>query len=216
MCSDLFSGHLLFPVGNLGVYVLETSSIWKAHMDAAEKSRRTPMTRCDEVRPRVQRTSQSKAGPNSIGALLLGLSILGLPVTLIVVRWMGSVGRVCALIGYGILLTRACFMIRSGAPLRMKPRTARLLYAELVADAIGCGAGLWAWVVWPLRFRFSTRTHATSRRRDPPDASWLGGVAMAAAGPIYVLHTIRLLIYISPVRGLRCPVTVYSSREGIR
>src|SRR5579864_6199835 len=62
-----------------------------------------------------------------------------------------------------------------------------------------------------LRFGFSTRTHATARRRDPPDASWLGRVALAAAGPIYVLHTIRLFIYISPGRGLRRPVTVNSS-----
>jgi hypothetical protein len=107
-------------------------------------------------------------------------------------------------------------MIRGGAPLRMKPLTARLLYAELVADAIGCGAGLWAWVVWPLRLRFSTRTHATAQRRDPPDASWLGRVELAAAGPIYVLHTIRLLIYISPGRSVCRPVTLNSSREGIR
>jgi hypothetical protein len=176
-------------------------------MDAAEKSRRTPMTRCDEVRPSAQRTSLSEAGRNSVGTLLLGLSILGLPVTVVVVRWMGSLGRVCALIGYGILFTRACFMIRSGAPLSMKPLTALLLYAELVADAIGCGVGLWAWVFWPLRLRFLTRTHATARRRDPPDASWLSRVALAAAGPIYVLHTIRLFIYISPGRGLRGPVT---------
>jgi hypothetical protein len=76
-------------------------------MDAAEESRRTPVTPCDEVRPSARRTSQSEAGGNSIGALLLGLSILGLPMTVVVVRWVGSLGRVCALIGYGILLTRA-------------------------------------------------------------------------------------------------------------
>jgi hypothetical protein len=97
--------HLLSPVVNLVVQARERSSIWKAQMDAAEKSRRTGMTRYDEVRPSAQRTSQSEAGRNSVGALLLGLSILGLPVTLVVVRWVGSVGRVCALIGYGILLT---------------------------------------------------------------------------------------------------------------
>jgi hypothetical protein len=198
--------HLLFPVGNPGVYVRQRSSICRAQMDAAEKSRRTLVRRCDEFRASAQLTTESKAGRNSVGRLLLGVSMLGLPVTLIVVRWMGSIGRVCALTGYGILFTRACFMIRSGAPLRMKPLTALLLYTELVADAIGCGVGLWAWVFWPLRLRFLTRTHATARRRDPPDASRLALVAWAAAGPIYVLHTIRLVIYIRPGRGLRGPV----------
>jgi len=130
--------------------------------------------------------SAERSRRNAVGRLLLGVSMLGLPMTLVAVRWMGGLGRFCALLGYGILFTRACFMIRSGAPLRMKPLTALLLYTELVADGMGCGAGLWAWVFWPLRLRLLSRMH-TRQRRGPPNSSRLGRVAWAAAAPMYVL-----------------------------
>jgi len=189
-------------VGNPGVYVRERSSIWKTRMDAAEKSRCTPVMPCDEVRPSAQRTSQSEAGRNSIGALLVGLSVLGLPVTVVVVRWMGSLGRVCTLIGYGVLFTRACFMIRGGAPLRMKPLTARLLYAELVADAIGCGACLWAWVVW--RFGLGFRPELMRQHEGATHQTRVGSVGWHWPQPDRSMYSTRFACSFTSVLVAAC------------
>jgi hypothetical protein len=144
-----------------------------------------------------------RRSPTAVGRLLLGVSAMGLPLTLVATRRMGRLGRLCAEVGYGILLARAVIMVAGGAPRRMKRLTALLLYLELLADANGFIAGLWAWVWSPPRSPALAATTGESGRGGSISASWPGRVALAAAAPIYLLHTIRLAIYASPGRGLR-------------
>jgi hypothetical protein len=94
-------------------------------------------------------------------------------------------------------------MVAGGAPRRMKSATALLLYLELVADTVGFATGLWAWVWSPLRSRFLPAATGTPESCAPTGASRIERVAVGAAAPMYLLHTVRLAIYVSPGRGLR-------------
>src|SRR5262249_35702609 len=104
------------------------------------------------------------------------------------------------------LLARAVIMVAGGAPRRMKRLTALLLYLELVADAIGFAAGLWAWVWSPPRSRTLAATTGNSRSW-PIGASWPERVAVAAAVPIYLPRPTLLAICVSPGQGRRDDAT---------
>jgi hypothetical protein len=150
-----------------------------------------------------KRDTDRPARPNPVGWVLLGISALGLPMTLGAIGRMGRRGGLAAEIGYGILLTRATIVVAGGAPHRMKSATALLLYLELVADTIGFTTGLWTWVWSPLRSGYRAASTGTSQGPARIDERWIEHVAVLAAVPIYLLHTIRLAIYVIPGRGLR-------------
>ena len=80
--------------------------------------------------------------------------------------------------------------MRLGAPRRLRPVPALLLWLELAAAAVASVAGLGAII--------SPRGVPT---RSP--AGVVEAVRQAAVGVLFGLHTYRLWIYLQPDRGLR-------------
>ena len=129
------------------------------------------------------------AMPPALGLIILVLSGLGVPLT----QWgIARFGRRGAVLAEGVsagLLMRDVALVRLGAPRRLRPVPAALLWCELGAAAVASVAGLAA-VVSP----------RTSPARTAVGA--LEVVRRAAVGVLFGLHTYRFWIYLQPDRGL--------------
>jgi hypothetical protein len=130
------------------------------------------------------------AMPPALGVVILVLSGLGFPLTQWVIACFGRRGAILAEGVSAGLLVRDVALVRLGAPRRLCPVPAALLWCELGAAAVGSVVGLAA-VVAP---------------RRPPARTVPGALEVfrrAAIGVLFGLHTYRFWIYLQPDRGLQ-------------
>jgi hypothetical protein len=128
-----------------------------------------------------------------LGKMLLALSLAGGPIILFVLRKFGRWGGPVVAAGCGTLFVRDLTMVTSGVPNRLRPLPRLLLLAEMATSATATMAGLWTWVVEPIR------------DGEPDDnRSGDGRGARLATGASVVtlaLHSVRFAIYLSPSQG---------------
>jgi hypothetical protein len=128
----------------------------------------------------------------SIGRVVLVLSGLGFPLTQIALKRLGRAGAVVvegAAVG---LLARDAALIAAGAPVRLQPVPAALLYTETAAAALAAATCL------PLVVDAAARELAV--RPGPPAAEVVRRIAV---GTLFGFHTWRFSIYLQPDRGRR-------------
>jgi hypothetical protein len=128
----------------------------------------------------------------TIGAIVLGLSACGYPLTQFVVRRWGVRGAAVVESVCAGLAIRDASMVASGVPGRLRRVPAVLLHLELAAGVVASLAGL-----HPL---LSTRPagQAASARTCAADT-----VRRAAVATLFAVHTIRFGIYLRPDQGRR-------------
>ena len=88
------------------------------------------------------------AMPHALGVLILVLSGLGFPLTQLVIARFGRRGAIVADGVSAGLLVRDVALVRLGAPRRLRPVPAALLWLELGAAAVASVVGLGAVVSW--------------------------------------------------------------------
>ena len=130
----------------------------------------------------------------SIGAVVLGLSACGYPLTQLAVRHGGMRGAAAAELACGGLAIRDASMVASGVPDRLDKVPAALLRLEAAVGVVASLAGL-----HPL---LSARPDG---RTASPQAGAADGIRRAAVAALFALHTIRFAIYLSPGQGRRTP-----------
>jgi hypothetical protein len=127
----------------------------------------------------------------STGVAVLALSACGFPLTQVVIRRWGRGGAVAVEAVCAGLLLRDASMIAAGAPARLRPGPATLLWSELGAAAAACLTGL------PRAFGV----------RDDGAVAWGTGpteiARRAAIATLFSLHTWRFAIYLQPSHGRR-------------
>ncbi len=126
----------------------------------------------------------------SIGAVVLGLSACGYPLTQLAVRHGGMRGAAVAELACAGLAIRDASMVASGVPGRLEAIPAALLRLEAAVGVLASLAGL-----HPL----------LSGRQDGRTASPSAGAAdnlrRVAVAALFALHTVRFAIYLSPGQG---------------
>ena len=130
------------------------------------------------------------------GAIVLGLSACGYPLTQLVVRRWGVRGAAVAESVCVALAIRDASMVASGVPGRLRTVPAALLRLELAAGLMASLAGL-----APLLSARSADRDA-SARTGAPDT-----LGRAAVATLFALHTGRFGIYLRPDRGRRADAT---------
>jgi hypothetical protein len=88
-------------------------------------------------------------GGERLGAVLLGLSAIGLPLGWLALRRLGRWGGLLVEAGCGVLFARDLAMTATGAPARLRPLPRILLLLETVTSGTAGLAGLWGWVRQP-------------------------------------------------------------------
>jgi len=132
-----------------------------------------------------------------LGRGLFVLSVAGLPLSVLALSRLGRVGKLMLQVASTLLFARAVQFVVTGAPARLRTFPRLLAYAELVVDGLATLSGFWVWVWQPFvapRFGHQSRTRPTAWA---PRLSKLPVVAM------FVLHTVRMAIYVSPGQGRR-------------
>jgi hypothetical protein len=124
------------------------------------------------------------------GAIVLGLSACGYPLTQLAVHRGGKRGAAVAEAVCAGLVIRDASMVASGVPGRLRPVPAALLRLELAAGIAASLAGL--------RPLVSTRPLA---QPSPAGAGTADAVRRAAVATLFTLHTIRFGIYLRPDQG---------------
>jgi hypothetical protein len=144
----------------------------------------------------VQVTDGSSGRPvemrHAIGAVVLGLSACGYPLTQFVVRRWGVRGAVVAESVCLGLAIRDASMVASGVPGRLRRIPATLLRLELAAGIVATLAGL--------RLLLSGRS---ADRAAPATAGAADSVRRAAVATLFAVHTVRFGIYLRPGQGRR-------------
>ena len=131
-----------------------------------------------------------------IGAVVLGLSACGYPLTQLVVRRWGVRGAAVAEAVCVGLAIRDASMVASGVPGRLRSVPAALLRLELAVGLVASLAGLAPLLsVRPADRGVSARTRAPDTFRR------------AAVATLFALHTVRFGIYLRPDRGRRADAT---------
>jgi hypothetical protein len=123
------------------------------------------------------------------GAVLLGLSACGYPLTQLAVRRWGVRGVAVAESVCAGLAVRDASMVASGVPGRLRPVPAALLRLELAAGVLAVLAGL------PLLLNM--------RRTSQQPPAWAGMAWRAATATLFAVHTVRFGIYLRPDQGRR-------------
>ncbi|MGA2831008.1 MAG: hypothetical protein ABSF03_33400 [Streptosporangiaceae bacterium] len=128
----------------------------------------------------------------TVGAIVLGFSACGYPLTQFVVRRCGVRGAAVVESVSAGLAIRDASMVASGVPGRLRRVPAALLRLELVAGVVASLAGL-----HPL---LSARSadQAASGTACAADA-----VRRAALATLFAVHTVRFGIYLRPGQGRR-------------
>ena len=125
-----------------------------------------------------------------IGAVVLGLSACGYPLTQLVIRRWGARGAAFAEFVCAGLVIRDASMVASGVTGRLRRVPAVLLRLELAAGIVASLAGL----VPLLSARSAGRGGETAAAEN---------VRRAAVAALFTMHTIRFGIYLRPDRGRR-------------
>ena len=139
-----------------------------------------------------------------LGQVILGLSGAGFPLTQVVINRLGRPGAVLVTGVTAGLLVRDVALIARGAPGRLTPGPARLLWAETGAAAAATGAGL-----------LLLRDPDVAAARQPGWHVAPGEIARrVAVGTLFGLHTMRFRIYLAPGSGRRDEAPLGASRPG--
>jgi glyoxylase-like metal-dependent hydrolase (beta-lactamase superfamily II) len=89
-----------------------------------------------------------------------------------------------------VLFARAVQFVWTGAPARLSALPRRLAYAELLIDGLAAGSGFWVWAWSQARQHPSSRAAVAARRLN-----------IFCVAAMFVLHAIRMAIYVSPGQG---------------
>ena len=144
------------------------------------------LTNQDEA---VAPTRQAAAGW-LLGQAILVTSGCGFPLTQAVIARFGRAGAILAE-GVAVgLLVRDCALVGRGAPRRLMPFPAALLWLELGAAGLASIAGLAA----------IRRPHQGIHRTP---SGVIEALRRGAVGLLFGLHTYRFWIYLQPDHGLR-------------
>ena len=130
----------------------------------------------------------------AVGAVVLGLSACGYPLTQVVVRRWGVRGAAVAESVCAGLAIRDASMVAGGVPGRLRGVPAALLCLELAAGVVASLAGL-----GPL---LSARSAGRAASAGTAAAD---SVRRAAVATLFVVHTIRFGIYLRADQGRRAP-----------
>ena len=130
----------------------------------------------------------------STGAVVLGLSACGYPLTQLAVRHGGMRGAAVAELACGGLAVRDASMVASGVPDRLEKVPAALLRLEAAVGVLASLAGL-----HPL---LSARQDG---RTASPQAAVADNLRRAAVAALFALHTVRFAINLGPGQGRRTP-----------
>lgn len=150
--------------------------------------------------------SSPRPGPDRLGWLLFALSAGGLPITWLALRRGGRLGGLLLEAGCAVLLARDAAMVAGGAPGRLRVVPRLLLFLELAANVTAVVAGFRRWVAEPMFGRAPEKVQSAERtgERHGSDTSIASAklrVSEVAAGIVFILHTARMAIYLSPGRG---------------
>jgi hypothetical protein len=126
------------------------------------------------------------------GAIVLGLSACGYPLTQLAVRRWGVRGAAVAEFVCAGLAVRDASMVAGGVPGRLRRVPAALLFLELGAGVVASLAGL------PPLLSPQSADRAASARTGVADS-----VRRAAVAALFAIHTIRFGIYLRPDQGRR-------------
>lgn len=130
----------------------------------------------------------------AIGAVVLGLSACGYPLTEAVIRRWGRGGAAVAESACAGLAIRDAVMVVGGVPARLGRLPATLLYLELATAMAASAAGLRPLLsACPADQAAGQGTGAAERGRR------------AAVAALFTLHTIRFAIYLSRGQGRARP-----------
>lgn len=128
-----------------------------------------------------------------VGPAVLALSGVGFPLTQLAIARFGRRGAVLVqAVSLGLLL-RDIGLIASGAPSRLRPGPAALLWAEAAAAAAAATAGV-------LLLRDPDVAAARQAGWAVPRGELFRRLAI---GTLFGLHTVRFRLYLSPGSGLR-------------
>jgi hypothetical protein len=126
------------------------------------------------------------------GAIVLGLSACGYPLTQLVIRRWGKRGAAvteCVSVGLAI---RDASLVASGVPGRLRRAPAVLLFLELGAGIVASLAGLPPLLSeQPVGRAAAAKTHAAD------------SVRRAAVAALFAMHTVRFGIYLRSDQGRR-------------
>ena len=126
------------------------------------------------------------------GAIVLGLSACGYPLTQLAARRWGVRGAVMAECACAGLAIRDASMVAGGVPGRLRRIPAALLLLELGAGVVASLAGSLPLLSPPPAARTaSARTSAAEGIRRP------------AVAVLFAIHTVRFAIYLRPDQGRR-------------
>jgi hypothetical protein len=131
----------------------------------------------------------------TVGAVVLGLSAIGYPLTRLAVHRWGIRGVAVTEAASAVLVIRDAAMIAAGVPGRLRPIPAALLYLEPAAGVIAVLTGL------------PQLKPPSGAQAPPPRPSGVDTVWRAACAILFAAHTIRFAIYLSPDQGRRSTST---------
>lgn len=126
------------------------------------------------------------------GAIVLGLSACGYPLTQLAVRRWGVRGAAMAECVCAGLAIRDASMVAGGVPGRLRRVPAALLFLELGAGVAASLAGL------PPLLSARSADRTASARACAADRPRRAAVAV-----LFAIHTIRFAIYLRPDQGRR-------------
>jgi hypothetical protein len=126
------------------------------------------------------------------GAVVLGLSACGYPLTQLAIRRWGTRGAAITECACAVLAVRDASMIAGGVPGRLRRVPALLLFLELGSAVAASLAGLPSLV--------SARPGDAAAPARPGAAE---GIRRAAVAALFAIHTIRFGIYLRPDQGRR-------------
>jgi hypothetical protein len=129
------------------------------------------------------------ARPSRIEWILLALGGAGIPLSLLVLYYLGQIGGILVVLASAALCWRALAMLAAGAASRLQAIPRLLLVGETMLDGLTVAVGIWAWVWRPWAHE--------------PGEEWIVPLAIALWTSILVVHTARMAIYLSPSRGLQ-------------
>jgi len=139
----------------------------------------------------------------TIGAVVLGLSACGYPLTQFVIRRWGVRGAVATECVCAGLAVRDASMVAGGIPDRLRAIPAALLRLELAVGVVASLAGL------RLLVSRQSADQLASAGTCAADNVW-----RAAVAALFALHTIRFGIYLRPDQGRRATPVVPGNDPG--
>ncbi|MHB1413855.1 MAG: MBL fold metallo-hydrolase [Chloroflexota bacterium] len=144
-----------------------------------------------------------------LGRALFAFSLAGLPLANLVLARRGRKGGLLVQAASVLLFARAVQFVITGTAARLRTLPRLLAYAEIVGDGLATLTGFWVWVWRPF---VASRQTARPRLRTAGD--WVARLNAVAVAAMFVLHAVRMAIYLSPGQGRRDDRGVGAGPEG--